>query len=544
MFIEKSSKRVDSYSFSSESQTGVAIGADLSGDPVFLSGKVIPSVTFARFMLILGNVVRLPKKVEKDHTAYQEWVATQYLHEFELQNPGRMARIAELSTKIEPLQRRAKELSEEQLKLWSKLRQYKQNFYTWLLSNNREAWVVLDPIVSVQADGTFFEAFSEDESVYARVFLPHDALKTKSKPNLGTTNIDYSVLLEREFSRVRSYRPLELEVGLNKVDISTSAAQVKEERIPLPETWVRGLVEVQSVLSLAPIKFNLSADSIAELLALLDSKRERKSPRSLRFQLKPGRPIRMLIEPWGDIYDDDQFIYEGEIEQEIRVWGRRRLKVLRDILTDVDSVEVLLIGSGMPTFWTVKKDGVELTVGLSSWTSNDWSSKAKFSALIPSAAVDETDMVSGLAIIKEKGTITAQELSKLINKSTSESAFILQKLCMIGKLMFDPERKIYRNRDLFPGIDLGASESQASREERFGIEIFKSKGINVTEDIVKDEVRYLESELISDNNIRTQIEQDMDARPKYAQCSCSYFAYNKLRQGPCRHIVALTLVGA
>jgi len=544
MFIEKSAKRVDSYSFSSESQTGIAIGADLSGDPVFLSGKVISSVAFARFMLILGNVVRLPKKVEKDHSAYQEWVAAQYLKEFEAQNPGRLARIVELNTLIAPLQEKVQKINQEQFDLWQRLRSYKKDFYNWLYNNNRDAWLVLDPIVSVQEDGTFFEAFSEDESVYARVFLPHENLKTKSKPRLGTTNIDYSVLLEREFSRVRSYRPLDLEVGLNKVDISTAAATVKEERIPLPDTWVRGLVEVQSVLSLAPIDFKISADTLAELLALLESKRERKSPRSLRFLLKPGKPIRLLIEPWGDIYEDDKFIYSGEIEQEIRVWGRRRLKVLRDILTDIDEVEVRLIGSGMPTFWTVKREGVELTVGLSSWTSNDWSSKAKFSALIPSAAVEASDLQSAREIIKGQGVITATELSNLIGKSVSESAFILQKLCMQGKLMFDPERKVFRNRDLFPSIELGATESEASREERFGIEIFRTNGIKLTEDVTKDDVRFLESELVADNKIRTKIEQDLDARPRYAQCSCNFFSYNKLRQGPCRHIVALTLVGA
>ena len=52
--------------------------------------------------------------------------------------------------------------------------------------------------------------------------------------------------------------------------------------------------------------------------------------------------------------------YDGDRAQEIRVWGRRRLLILKDILPDSDGVEVQLLGSGMPSFWTVHVDGVEL----------------------------------------------------------------------------------------------------------------------------------------------------------------------------------------
>ena len=35
---------------------------------------------------------------------------------------------------------------------------------------------------------------------------------------------------------------------------------------------------------------------------------------------------------------------------------------------------------------------------------------------------------------------------------------------------------------------------------------------------------------------------DVDGRVEFAQCACSHFRHNKLRQGPCRHIVA-TIIG-
>ena len=59
----------------------------------------------------------------------------------------------------------------------------RNTFWKWLYDHNREAWIVLDPIVSVQPDATFFEAFSLDESTYARVSLPHSATKSNKKPS-------------------------------------------------------------------------------------------------------------------------------------------------------------------------------------------------------------------------------------------------------------------------------------------------------------------------------------------------------------------------
>ena len=151
-----------------------------------------------------------------------------------------------------------------------------------------------------------------------------------------------------------------------------------DEKIPLPESWVRGLVEVQSVLALAPTVFEMSSDALAEIIARLQSEKEKHGPRSLKFMLKPNQPIRVEIQPWGEIFSDDWCDYSGDSEQEIKIWGRRRLSVLKDILVNSDRVKVHLLGSGMPSFWTVVKDGVDLTIGLSGGSSNDWASKAGF----------------------------------------------------------------------------------------------------------------------------------------------------------------------
>ncbi len=540
---ERNSRRVNSSSTVKSNQSALSIGTDLNRDPVYLSGEVIPSRAFAEAMLALGAVVKIQRPAKKDHTAYQEWVENEYLRILNERVPNFQAEQAELFSRQKELKFKRAAIEGKLESLRSLLYAKQREYFNWLYENDRNAWLVLDPVVSVQKDGTFFEAFSGDESIYARVFLPHSALNAPEMPSLGTTNIDFSLLLEREFARVRSYRPMSLTVGLNSVDFTTEAAVVEEEKIPLPESWVRGLVEVQSVLALAPTTFEMSSDALAEVIARLQSENEKHGPRSLKFILSPSKPIRIEIEPWGEVFADDWCTYSGDSEATVRIWGRRRLAVLKDILVGTDRVKVHFLGSGMPSFWTVIKDGVELTIGLSGWTSNDWASKAKFSSFIPTSNVKEELIPLALEFLKDKGGATTSELSKSLSVSIPEASVLLQKLCLQGKAMYDPDRNIYRWRDLFPTFDLYV-EDDSSREMRGAILGMKTFKITTTLDDIKNEVRYL-SGLVKFGNeeFKPMLELDLDNRPKYAQCSCPFYNFNKLRQGPCRHMIALLLDG-
>ena len=540
---ERNSRRVNSSSSVNANESSLSIGTDLNRDPVYLSGEVIPSRAFAQAMLALGAVVKIQRPAKKDHTAYQAWVTNEYLRILQEKSPNFVKEQSDLLAREKVLKDKRDSLNQKLSSLQSFVNLKKQKYFDWLYENDRSAWIVLDPIVSVQKDGTFFEAFSGDESIYARVFLPHSSLDSTEKPSLGTTNIDFSLLLEREFDRVRSYRPMSLTVGLKSVDFKTEAAVVEEEKIPLPETLVRGLVEVQSVLALAPTTFEMSSDALAEIIARLQSEKEKSGPRSLKFMLKPGDPIRVEIEPWGEVFADDWCTYSGETEAIVRIWGRRRLAVLKDILVGTDRVKVHFLGSGMPSFWSVVKDGVELTIGLSGWTSNDWASKAKFSSFIPTTNVKEELIPIALEAIKKSGSTTTADLAKTLSVSVGDASVLLQKLCLQGKAMYDPDRNLYRWRDLFPTLDLYVDDD-SSREMRGALANLKLFKLAKTLDDVKEGVRYLSGTVaFGDEIFKPLLELDLDNRPKYAQCSCPFYNFNKLRQGPCRHMIALLLAG-
>lgn len=516
---------------------------DQTRDAVFLKGRVRCGPAFSKVMLVLGAIVKMAvRATEKDHRAYQEWVYGQYLKEVDATQAKRLKglpklreREAALAEIIKALQQEINEAS-EQLDTDKDL--YK--FYDWLYEHNRQAWIQLDPIVSVQEDATFFEGFSVDESVYARVRLAHESLESAEPIKPGTTNIDFGIPLEREFSRIRTYRPLDLTVGAQAVQIETDVGVAVEKKIDLPESWVRGLVEVQSALMLSPVRLQLSPAFVADIVSRLEAEKEKHGPRSLKFHLTPNEPVSVEIEPWGMVVVDHTSKYTGTRAQEIRVWGRRRLLILKDVLPDATSIDVRLLDSGMPSFWTVRIDDVELTVGLSGWTALDWAGRARFSALMPSANVSAQLITRASALLKSAGRMNSSQLALAADVSETEARGALQKLCMLGKAMFDTDTLSFRWRELYPEFDL-TKLSTPALEERRGIDLHASAAVSIKEESVS-EGRRKRVALVSDSTDRTTtLETDADARVTYAECTCGHFRTNKLREGPCRHIVALSL---
>lgn len=516
---------------------------DQSRDAVFLKGRVRCGPAFSKVMLVLGQIVKMAARAtEKDHSAYQEWVYGQYLKEVDATQAKRLKglpklrdREAAVSEAIKALQQ---EISEAAEQLETEKDLYK--FYDWLREHNLEAWIQLDPIVSVQDDATFFEGFSVDESVYGRVRLGHDSLESADPITRGTTNIDFSTSLAREFSRIRTYRPLDLTVGSQAVQIETDVGSAVEKKIDLPESWVRGLVEVQSALMLSPVTFRLSPAFVADIVARLEAEKEKHGPRSLKFRLTPNAPVSVEIEPWGTVVVDHTSKYTGPHEEEIRVWGRRRLLTLKDILPDATSLEVRLLGSGMPSFWTVRVDDVELTVGLSGWTALDWAGRARFSALMPSANVSVQLMTRSAALLKSAGRMSPVQLAGSAEVSEPEARGALQKLCLLGKAMFDPDTSSFRWRELYPEFDLSKLSTPAL-EERKGIDLHDAAAVSVEVESVEGGRRKRVARVADSTDRTTTLETDVDGRVTYAECTCGHFRANKLREGPCRHIVALSL---
>lgn len=516
----------------------VGFGTDLSQDAAYLSGTVTNSRAFAEAMLTLGRVVDQDLRPRRDPSSYQRWVRAEYMAEFERRvgtsvpglNPAVLDRQRLLRRNVSQIRSDLAQIPETPV-----LGNARDRFWNWLYAYNRDAWVVLDPIVSVGRSDTMFEAFSADESSYVRVRLPHTLVDTQSPVTTGTTNIDFSLALERELARVRTYRPLTLTVGSDQVSVATQARAAIQQRIDLPDSWLRGLLEVQAAMTLASVRMNVSPAFVADVWAVLAARRERVGPRSLRFELTPQQPVRVVIEPWNLELTDTDSSHNASSPRSVRVWGRRRLAALAPLLPQAAEVAVDLIGSGMPSYWTVTGGGVSTMLGLSGWTVKDWSSRARFAGLRPGSVLQDDRSRGDVAnMLSEQDTMSVSQAAKLLSVSPGKAAGILQEACAQGVCMYLPESASYRYRRLFPDLDL-AQMVVPGLEERKGRELATARNRGATSSDGGIVIGTLDG-----NHQRVVMDEDL--RVVEAVCTCDRFRWNGLVDGPCRHLIAVILL--
>lgn len=568
---------------------GFSLATDLNRPGVFLSATVQDSISFARSMLTLHKVVNsnmiTPKK---DYSKYQKWVHGEYLKELgkeikkrDLQ--GLIRKEAYLQKQIASYKRDLARLLKESKNLNVDFNQSQAKFWKWLYSQDNEAWVVLDPVISVQEDGVIFEAFSMDESTYGRVTLPKEELILNEEMQRGTTNIDFSKSLAEEFDRVRSYRPLELNVGFKEANFSTNISSTIEKKIDLPESWINGFLEVQSASSMNKTSVHFSPSTISDLISVIERKKDNVSPKSIKFFLEPGKKPIIDIEPWGIKIKEHQHVFNGSQTKQIRIWGRKRLKILKELLPQATELRVDLLGTGLPSFWCIRTNNINLDLGLSGWSANDWSSQAKFALLSNIHHVSEADIQKVANALFQSNGLEIKHIVEKTNLDSLNVTHALTKLCSRGQAMYDFHKDIYRWRELFP-LDMVSKEKIEPKIFKDALKIIQSGQLTITNQtnelfgkkyiaevtnesakpkqketnenkpnvISIDTVKAAEYVNTATDFLQNKVEQAKNPKKHTLEitldsnndvhsmdCSCIEYQKTHLKKGPCVHIIAL-----
>ena len=113
------------------------------------------------------------------------------------------------------------------------------------------------------------------------------------------------------------------------------------------------------------------------LLAWLKRHREKQGPRAIRFELNDGKAPRLVLEPWNvtsrQSINHISGARDGTGPHLGHVAGLLSLARLLPLASEID---VYLLGNGLPSFWVVQMGNMRLTLGLSGWTTNDWTRAA------------------------------------------------------------------------------------------------------------------------------------------------------------------------
>jgi hypothetical protein len=519
----------------------MSFAPNLSRSKVFFDAELVDPVRFREAMSALHDVVIGDLKFKKrDKAAYKAFLAEREKEEAELRDKAfDKAKAAEL-----------KKISKQPIsptldKDFKKMhRLYWDARVRWAneLSRNDpalfRALVPCDPVVTVAPDVVMFECFAKDESSYGCLSVDRDAFRGAENAGLGTTNVDYSLALYDHFQTLRTYRSTRLLVDPTGFEVQAGSgpgAALREEKIDLPASWLRGFGQLQAAMALPARRLELSTDVVYSILAYLKRHREKTGPRSLQFVLESGKPPKVVIEPWGVTIVSRGALYQGPNET-IKVWGRRRLMAFARTLPLAEKFDVQLLGTGLPSIWVARMGELRMTIALSGWTANDWSGA---SALDQYFGGFESKQIAVDRLANHLESVRSASLAQLIAVSAESEKVVLGSLHTLakrGQLAYDFASGTYRWR---PILDEALSEAILGPEPE---EVVEGKRL-VGEVTIARREPVGAKQLVAGKVKGTSCEAlvDLDGVITRAKCSCSFFHRMRLRGGPCRHLLALRL---
>jgi hypothetical protein len=524
--------------------TALSFVPDTLREPTYFSARLAQRLAFREAISALNQVVvsdlRIPPK---DRTEYFAWLQQQesaMLAEF-------MSRHERLDDRLRDLRHEIRELDLSSSQILKPFYRAQRKYFNYLYQHDYDAWFVLDPVITVHPDEVFFECFSQDESSYGRLACGFEVFEDVREFACGTTNIDYSAALYDEFQKIRDYKTTAFSIDPSGFEVATQGEDgYREVKIDLPESWLRGFLQVSSAMTLTlPLRrVELQPMDIHNICLWLRRRKEQHGPRSLRFLLTPDRPVRIVFEPWNDELICPRSIYRGDEHDEIRIWGRRRLLILERLIPLARGFTLYLLGSGLPSFYLADLGAMTFTLGLSGWTANDWARLDAFDLLAPRGEVDDFTRSRVFGALRETWQESADSLARRLNLERKLVHAALSAYVRAGRVIYDLNRHVYRLREL-------SREPLTAEQLRYAGTREQAAHRFIDADLVTLEMQPRGHEVTLSGTVRDAGQSyqpllvlDADERLIKGECDCGFHIRNRLRRGPCEHLLALRLLHA
>lgn len=524
---------------SNANETAMSFAPDTLRQPTFFVGKLNKKISFREAISALHHVVVSDLRFKpKDKTAYKEWEAQQeaiWLSEY-----VESLQIDKVNERVGQLRQELNEVYKEKEKSLGPFNKAKRAYFDYLYEKDKDAWFVLDPVITVHPDEVFFECFSQDESTYGKLSCSYNVFTEINEFACGTTNIDYSSALYNEFQKIRDYKETDFKIDPSGFEVQTTNEDTyKEVKIDLPDSWVRGFLQVSSAMTLPATTFYLHPLDVFSLCQFLRRFKEKASPRSLRFILEPDKPIKIIVEPWNEELIFRRSLYTGDKAQEIRLWGRRRLLILERLIPIAKTFKVVLLGSGLPSFFIADLENeMSFTLGLSGWTANDWSRAGNFDLMAPRMEIDAYTQQKVFNALKQNWFETSGALARRLHLDNNVVASALAAYTQAGRVIYDLNLGVYRVRELSREPLPMEQLRFASPQEEKATKLLKESKVQVSKEQKGNSILLKGKIVDTDKTFHTTVLIDNDERIVDATCECSFFSVNKLRKGPCEHILA------
>jgi len=544
------------------SETTLGLSPDLSREEkVSFLGKLKNPLIFRDSMLMLRQIVISDSsQKKKDRTEFFDWLNREIERRIEEQKKY-LPEIRDNLTKninniLNQLENKNKEINNllnikkglqkeiDSTDAWKDYYTLERKFWKFIKDRDYNLWFVLDPVITVHKDQVSFEAFSIDESTYGCLSIAMNEFEMLKEPKLGTTNIDFSAKLEKEIERFRTYTNVTLSVNPEGFTVDNNIMpEHVEKKIDLPETWIKGFNQVSSAASLGGIDITISPADMYDICSFLRKHKEKHSPRYMKWILEPDKPVKILFQPFGAIITLNT-IYKGNKIREEKIWGRRRWLILEKLIPIADSFKIRLLGFGMPQFICADMGTMKMTVGFSSWSSNDWVKGTAFNVM--NGFIGEGNYKDVYKLMKKERCISLKEIENKLNAKSSITKSGVGMLLKKGEGFFDIINNKIRFRQLCNTEIPEYLYETTEIEKQVGGLI---DSITASLKIIRNKKNeftftgFYKSSNYSDNTDKILLTFDEDGQIVNLGCNCHTF--NKGARNisePCAHILAMYIV--
>ena len=320
-------------------------------------------------------------------------------------------------------------------------------------------------------------------------------------------------------------------------DVATqSRADFREEKIDLPDGWLRGFMQLQSAMTLPMRRVTLTRETLYSVLVWLKRHRARTSPRALRFE-RAGGALTLVLEPWETRIPVHGAAAEADWPEPIRIWGRQRLLALARLLPLIESVDVYLLGTGFPSFWVARLGEMRLTLGLSGWTANDWTHGSALDLLAPPTPASAMQIENVAQHMKQVRAQPFGEIVRAVSLPAASVASALKHLAHTGQLIADLDAGLFRWRQIMPRA-LGEAELGPENAEFTAMrDLLLRKRAVVESTVAAPSGGFIFTGTVDTKPVEVLV--DTDGRIKRGRCVCGHHQRAGIRMGPCRHLLAL-----
>lgn len=365
----------------------------------------------------------------------------------------------------------------------------------------------LDPVVTSDGECLRFESFSQCAGVYGRF----DALPGSLDGDhiqRGTTNVDINQPLRSALARVRGMDPVHLAVGIDEMTVTTLGGQHREDKVTLPDRWIRSFAQTPATSQAMTLRASVSAREARRFLTSVPKTQGATYPLAFHNgQLRLTRSLNDAV---------------------VSVTGSNRLRELLPLLRYATNLHIYATeadGEDQASAWEVELPDTRFTLMVSPSPGRGFSGEgANLSALgiADEDTGDHAEQIIDLLAWLPGSDAGAIGMALGLDLVQVEAA--LAYLAASGRVGFDLAEQAWFHRELPFAVDR----------------------------VVKDNPRLVAArQLIADHALRYEGDvvvvdlgdhiQQVHRTSDGVRCSCTWWQRYGCSRGPCKHVLAVEI---